>query len=181
MFLYQGTALAGPYPTPAMRALAPEGVSSLPSGRISARLLVTLSLGSRETHSLGGGMLGVLRHRAARGVWVPFGSTPWPDLGRPRPRVNGVGCTGNWLHGHVHCGCSSEAAGPWGDHAGWASHSSAPPSGCPSDGGSAGCAELGFSPMAKRATLAARRTAADQAWVTERERPLGGADLQPAD
>jgi hypothetical protein len=105
-----------------------------------------------------------------RGVWVPFGSTPRPDLDRPRPWLTGVGCTGTGSTGT----CTAEAV------------PNPPADGATTRGGPATgtlwavgwwCStrlrRAGFSAMTDRATPAATAQA-EMAWITEMENLLRG-------
>jgi hypothetical protein len=118
---------------------------------------------------LGVGILGAATPRG-RGVWVPFGSTPRPDLDRPRPWLTGVGWTGTGSTGT----CTAEAV-PNPPVAG-ATTRAGPATGTLCTGGwwpSTMLRRAGFSPMADSATPAATAQA-EIAWITEMENRLRG-------
>src|ERR1700677_2507692 len=116
-------------------------------------------------------MLGAATPRG-RGVAVPLGSTPRPDLDRPRPWLTGVGCTGTGSTGT----CTAEAVPNPPDAGATTRGAGAPATGIPWVAGwwwKTKLRQAGFSATADIATPAAKAQA-EMAWTSEREKLLRG-------
>jgi hypothetical protein len=97
----EGSAVSLPVLTPTLQPLS----DCFSAGRrLFSRACYCVESGVEETPVVGRGVWGAATPRGS-GVWVPFGSTPRPDLDRPRPWFTGVACTGTGSTGT----CTAEA------------------------------------------------------------------------